>query len=220
MEKLKIKYPIIVEGKYDKIKISSVADAFVLTTEGFGVFKRDEKLAVIKKLAEKSPIIILTDSDGAGKLIRSHICSAVPRDRLIQLYVPQVKGRERRKHSDSAEGYLGVEGMDADIIGNLLLPFADVCADDTCDNACKQSSEAVFIGREITKADFYEDGLTGKENSADMRDRLCALFGLPAKMTSSALLQALRVLCTFEEYKSAVLKISADNCRVNHEKHK
>ncbi len=215
MEKLKIKYPIIVEGKYDKIKISSVADAFVLTTEGFGVFRREEKLAVIKKLAEKSPIIILTDSDGAGKLIRSHICSAIPRDRLIQLYVPQVKGRERRKHSDSAEGYLGVEGMDADVIRNLLLPFADACV-----NACTQNPEAVFKGREITKADFYEDGLTGKDNSADMRDRLCVLFGLPAKMTSSALLQALRVLCTFEEYKSAVREISTEVYGVNSEEHK
>ena len=215
MEKLKIKYPIIVEGKYDKNKISSVADAFVLTTEGFGVFRREEKLAVIKKLAEKNPIIILTDSDGAGKLIRSHICSAVPRDRLIQLYVPQVRGRERRKHSDSAEGYLGVEGMDADVIRNLLLPFADACV-----NACKQSPEAVFKGREITKADFYEDGLTGKDNSADMRDRLCVLFGLPAKMTSSALLQALRVLCTFEEYKSAVREISTEVYGVNSEEHK
>ena len=215
MEKLKIKYPIIVEGKYDKIKISSVADAFVLTTEGFGVFRREEKLAVIKKLAEKNPIIILTDSDGAGKLIRSHICSAIPRDRLIQLYVPQVKGRERRKHSDSAEGYLGVEGMDADVIRNLLLPFADACV-----NACKQNPEAVFKGREITKADFYEDGLTGKDNSADMRDRLCVLFGLPAKMTSSALLQALRVLCTFEEYKSAVREISTEVYGVNSEEHK
>lgn len=215
MEKLKIKYPIIVEGKYDKNKISSVADAFVLTTEGFGVFRREEKLAVIKKLAEKNPIIILTDSDGAGKLIRSHICSAIPRDRLIQLYVPRVRGRERRKHSDSAEGYLGVEGMDADVIRNLLLPFADACV-----NACKQSPEAVFKGREITKADFYEDGLTGKDNSADMRDRLCVLFGLPAKMTSSALLQALRVLCTFEEYKSAVREISTEVYGVNSEEHK
>ena len=215
MEQLKIKYPIIVEGKYDKNKISSVADAFVLTSEGFGVFRREEKLAVIKKLAEKSPIIILTDSDGAGKLIRSHICSAIPRDRLIQLYVPQVKGRERRKHSDSAEGYLGVEGMDADVIRNLLLPFADACV-----NACTQNPEAVFKGREITKADFYEDGLTGKDNSADMRDRLCVLFGLPAKMTSSALLQALRVLCTFEEYKSAVREISTEVYGVNSEEHK
>ena len=230
MEKLKIKYPIIVEGKYDKIKISSVADAFVLTTEGFGVFRREEKLAVIKKLAEKNPIIILTDSDGAGKLIRSHICSAIPRDRLIQLYVPQVRGRERRKHSDSAEGYLGVEGMDADVIRNLLLPFADACISEECPadnaradvrvNACKQSPEAVFKGREITKADFYEDGLTGKDNSADMRDRLCVLFGLPAKMTSSALLQALRVLCTFEEYKSAVREISTEVYGVNSEEHK
>ena len=105
MEKLKIPYTIIVEGKYDKIKISSIADACIITTEGFGVFKSSEKLALMRKLSEKSKIIVLTDSDGAGKVIRSHITSTIPRDRLIQLYIPQVKGKERRKDHASKEGY-------------------------------------------------------------------------------------------------------------------
>ena len=107
MKKLKIDLPIIVEGKYDKIKIKSLFDACVITTEGFGVFKNHEKLALIRKLAAKSKIIVITDSDGAGKVIRSHITSAIPKDRLIQLYTPQVVGKERRKVEASKEGFLG-----------------------------------------------------------------------------------------------------------------
>ena len=124
MEKLRINYPIIVEGKYDKIKILSVADACVIQTDGFGVFKNSERLALIRKLAEREKIIVMTDSDGAGKVIRSHITSAIPKDRLIQLYIPQVEGKEKRKQAPSAEGYLGVEGTEADIIRRLLEPFA------------------------------------------------------------------------------------------------
>ena len=96
MDKLKIIYPIIVEGKYDKIKIDSIADACVIATNGFSLFKSNEKLAIIRKLAEAGKIIVLCDSDGAGKVIRSHISSAVPKENIIQLYTPQVKGREKR----------------------------------------------------------------------------------------------------------------------------
>ena len=93
MEKLKISYPIIVEGKYDKIKLSSIVDGYILTTEGFRIFKNSERMAIIRKLARGSKIIILTDSDGAGKLIRSHITSCVPKENIIQLYTPQIKGK-------------------------------------------------------------------------------------------------------------------------------
>ena len=124
MDRLKIDLPVIVEGKYDKIKIKSVADACVIQTDGFGVFKNHERLALIRQLAQKSKIIVMTDSDGAGKVIRAHITSAIPKDRLIQLYVPQVKGKERRKEAPSAEGFLGVEGTDVSLIRKLLEPFA------------------------------------------------------------------------------------------------
>ena len=194
MDKLKIDYPIIVEGKYDKIKIMSVADAYVLTTDGFGVFNKSEKLAVIRSLANKSPIIVMTDSDGAGKLIRSHITSAIPKDRLIHLYTPAVKGKEKRKIEPSAEGYLGVEGIDAQKIRDLLAPFdsanGDFCAD----------------RREITKLDFFEDGLSGGEDSAKKRDDLAKICGLPPKMTANALLSALNVLYTYDEYKKILKK--------------
>lgn len=189
-EKLKINYPIIVEGKYDRLRILSVAEANVITTDGFGIFKKNEKLLLLRALAERSPIIVLTDSDGAGKLIRSHISSAIPKDRLIQLYIPQIVGKEKRKSEPSAEGTLGVEGIDRDIIHNILLPYSD-------EGAYKRSLE-----HPLTKADFYLDGLSGREDSADKRDALCQRIGLPQKMTPNALLAALKMLYTYEEYLS------------------
>ena len=188
MEKLKIDLPIIVEGKYDKIKIKSIADACVIQTDGFGVFKNHERLSLIRQLAEKSKIIVLTDSDGAGKVIRSHVTSAIPKDRLIQLYVPQVKGKERRKESPSKEGFLGVEGTEIDILRKLLEPFASGVSSDEDEH------------EEITKADMYELGLTGGSDSAEKRDRLSLSLGLPKGMTPNALLAALNVIVTKEEF--------------------
>lgn len=194
MKRLKIDYPIIVEGKYDKIKISSIADACIIATDGFGVFKDSERLAIIRKLSAKSKIILLTDSDGAGKVIRSHITSAIPKDRLIQLYTPQVKGKERRKDHASREGYLGVEGVDADILYELLLPFSS------------GEEEKGAPREEITKADMYAAGLTGGSDSAQKRDELAVSIGLPCKMTPNALISALNVLMTREKFCSKYVK--------------
>ena len=119
IRKLNIVYPIIVEGKYDRQRILSVCEATVLTTDGFGIFKKNEKLALFRRLGERSPLIILTDSDGAGRLIRSHLCSAIPKDRLIQLYIPRIEGKEKRKSEPSAEGMLGVEGMERELLYKL-----------------------------------------------------------------------------------------------------
>ena len=195
MDKLKIDYPIIVEGKYDKIKITSVADAYVITTDGFGVFNKSEKLAVIRSLAKKTPIIVMTDSDGAGKLIRSHITSAIPKDRLIHLYTPAERGKEKRKSEPSAEGYLGVEGIDAQKIRELLAPFESA------------SGEFCANRREITKLDFFSDGLSGGEGSAERREKLAKICSLPPKMTANALLSALNVLYSYEQYKEVLKKV-------------
>ena len=191
-EKLKINYPIIVEGKYDRLRILSVADANVITTDGFGIFKKNEKLSLLRTLAGRSPIIVMTDSDGAGKLIRSHISSAIPRDKLIQLYVPQIEGKERRKSEPSAEGTLGVEGIDREIIYKLLLPYSD-------EKAYEKALE-----NPLSKAELYEDGLSGRDDSAEKRDKLCERVGLPKKMTPNALLAALRMIYTYEEYLELV----------------
>jgi ribonuclease M5 len=185
---LNIPYTIIVEGKYDRLKLLTVCNAHIVTTDGFGVFKSREKLSLIKKLSEARPIIMLTDSDGAGKLIRSHITSAIPQNRLIQLYIPQVEGKERRKEAPSAEGFLGVEGTDAELIRKLLEPFAV--------GVSSEESER----EEITKADFFEAGLTGGSDSAEKRDKFAVSVGLPKKMTPNALLAAVNVIMTREEF--------------------
>ncbi len=192
MEKLKIPFPIIVEGKYDKIKIRSIADACVIQTDGFGVFKNHERLALIRQLATKSKIILLTDSDGAGKVIRSHLTSAIPTDRLIQLYIPKIEGKEKRKSTPSAEGTLGVEGMEAELLRELLAPFANP---DYAERALENP---------LSKLDFYEDGLSGAPDSAKKRDELAAKLSLPDGMSANALLAALKILLSYEEYLALV----------------
>ena len=190
MKKLRVIYPIIVEGKYDKIRLSSLFEAHIVTTDGFGVFNKKEKLALIRALAASSKIILLTDSDGAGKLIRSHLTGAVPKDRLIQLYIPRVEGKERRKDAPSAEGTLGVEGMNNDILRELLLPYTD-------------EGEPIG-GNPLSKTDFYIDGLTGGESSREKRNALAQSVGLPPDMTPNALLEALRLVCPYEKYLALV----------------
>ncbi len=198
LEKIKLSLPVIVEGKYDKIKILSVADATVITTDGFGVFNNSEKRAVIRRLSENG-VILLCDSDGAGKLIRSHLSGIIPPDKIFQLYVPQIKGKEKRKARASAEGFLGVEGISADIIreriNSLISLHPEVCGED------KIHSDA------ITKTDFYFAGLSGGENSAEKRDRLAAEVALPAGMSANALLSALNMIITKGVFNSICGKL-------------
>lgn len=194
MEKLKIPYPVIVEGKYDRLRLLCVMEGQILTTEGFGIFKKKEKLALFRALSKKSPLIVLTDPDGAGKLIRSHITSSLPADRLIHLYIPKIHGKEKRKQAPSAEGTLGVEGMDAALLRQLFEPFSM-----GADGQPPEIAES-----KLSKVDFFVDGLTGGEGSRAMRDALAAKFGLPDGMTPNALLSALRMICSYEDYCRAV----------------
>ncbi len=187
-ERLRIAYPIVVEGQYDRLRLQNVVEAQILTTDGFGIFRKQEKRALLQALAKKTPLIVLTDSDGAGKLIRSHLTSAVPADRLIHLYVPRIEGKERRKRQASAEGVLGVEGMENDLLYGLLSPYAE------------GQTVPPYAQNPLSKTDLYVDGLTGGVDSTARRDALCARIGLPAGMTPNALLAALRVLCTYEQY--------------------
>ena len=195
MEKLNIPYPIVVEGKYDRLRLLCVCNAQIITTDGFGIFKKQEKLALIRKLGSASPIILLTDSDGAGKLIRSHLTSAIPKERIIQLYIPKVEGKEKRKAAPSAEGTLGVEGMEQKLLYDLLAPF--------------ENSERVEMAASnpLSKTDLYRDGLSGAENSAERRDRLAAMLELPSGMTANALLAALKMIITYEEYERLIEKL-------------
>lgn len=198
MEKLKIPYPIVVEGKYDRMKLLAICEGLIIKTDGFGVFKKQEKAALIRALAKKSPIIVLTDSDGGGKVIRNHVSSLVPKDRLIQLYIPRIEGKEKRKSEPSKEGTLGVEGMENKLLYDLLLPFSDT------ENTDAAQKLAEIAQNPLSKVDFYIDGLTGGENSSQKRDDLAAKFNLPTGMTPSALLEALKVTATYDEYLKAV----------------
>lgn len=207
MKKLVIPYPIIVEGKYDRMKLLSVCEGLIIKTDGFGVFKREEKAALIRTLAKRSPIIVLTDSDGGGRVIRSHISSLVPRDRLIQLYIPKIAGKEKRKSEPSREGTLGVEGMADELLFRLLEPFSEGAVN--CEGLGEKTSK--IASNPLSKVDFYVDGLTGAENSSLKRDALAEKFGLPSGMSPNALLEAMRVIATYEEYLEAVGRDICDN---------
>ncbi len=178
MEKLKIEYPVICEGKYDKIKLSSVIDAYIITTDGFGIFKSHEKRALLRKICGGTKVIAVTDSDGAGGVIRGHLKSVLPPDSIINIYIPRVKGKEKRKTSPSAEGFLGVEGIDVRTLYELFLPYS--------------GGEPVRCGG-ITKTDLYLWGLSGGEGSKERREKLCDSLGLPP-LSSNALLEAVNLL--------------------------
>jgi ribonuclease M5 len=182
---MKIKYPIIVEGKYDKIKLDSIVEATVISTGGFGIFNSSELLSLIKQLAQRDKVILLTDSDGGGHLIRSYIKTSIPKEQLINLYVPRVEGKEKRKRNPSKEGILGVEGVGKDVLLKLLEPFSD-------------TSFGKITGG-ITKGDLYRCGLSGGENSSQNRERLLKSINLPHTMSPNAMLSALNVLYTRDE---------------------
>ena len=199
-DKLPIPYPVVVEGKYDKIRLSNIIDAQIVVTDGFGVFRKEEKRLLLRRLAAVSPLIVLTDSDGGGKIIRSHLSGMLPRDRIIPLYIPQIKGKERRKDKPSAAGTLGVEGMEDSLLYDLFLPYASPEAD-----PLERARE-----NPLSKVDFFEDGLTGTADCAARRAALAAAFELPTDMTPNALLAALRVVATYEEYREAVKRLFAN----------
>ncbi|MBQ1519476.1 MAG: DUF4093 domain-containing protein [Ruminococcus sp.] len=177
---IKIDEAVIVEGKYDKIKLSSVIDAVIIVTNGFSIFKDSEKLELIRYYAEKTGIIILTDSDSAGRKIRGYIKGAVGSGRVTNVYIPDIFGKEKRKTKPSAEGKLGVEGVD---VKTILAAFEK--AGVTASQNEKRS--------DITKYTLYELGLSGGKNSSELRERLQVSLGLPRLLSSSALVE---VLCT------------------------
>ena len=194
MEKLIIPYPVVVEGKYDKIRLSNIIDAQIIVTDGFGIFKKEEKRLLLRRLASASPLIVLTDSDGGGKVIRSHLSGILPKDRIIPLYIPQIKGKEKRKEKASAAGTLGVEGMEDSLLRDLFLPYVSTEGD-----PLTRAAE-----NPLSKVDFFEDGLTGGANSTQKRDELAVKVGLPAGTSANALLEALKLLITYEEYLALV----------------
>ena len=185
----RVREVIVVEGRYDKNTVSQVVDATVVTLGGFAVFNDKEKLAFLRRLAEKQGLIILTDSDGAGFLLRNYLKGALPKDRVKQAYIPDVKGKERRKRKGGKEGKLGVEGMSPAV----LLEALRRCGATFEDAAPPERGEA------ITKADLYALGLSGGEGSAERRRRLLKRLDLPEHLTANAMLEALNLLFGREE---------------------
>jgi len=195
-EKIKVKFPIIVEGKYDKITLSSIVDATIITTEGFSIFNNKEKQKLLRRLCAEGAILI-TDSDGGGKQIRSFLSGILPKDKIYHLYIPQIEGKEKRKRQASAAGFLGVEGMNPDVILKLLAPFED-------------GEILEKEGKMITKVDFFQDKLTGFSDSSKRRDMLCEAVDLPSDMTPNRLLEAMNLLYGYEEYKKLISRLFSD----------
>lgn len=201
-EKIKLSIPVVVEGKYDKMKLSQVIDADIITTDGFGIFNNKEKTALIKRLSGNG-IVLLCDSDGAGGVIRRCVMNVVPKEKIYNLYIPKIEGKERRKSAPSKEGTLGVEGMDEELLYELFVKLnSGVTFDGDAGHGEKE---------EIRKADLYEFGLTGAAKSAARRDRLCDEFGLPHGMTPTALVGALNILTDRKGFREAASRIEIDN---------
>lgn len=196
----KVKEAIIVEGNYDKIKLSGFIDGVIITTHGFAVYTNEEFTETIRKMAETVGIVILTDSDSAGIRIRNFVKQKAAGGIVKHAYVPDIAGVERRKRKASAEGLLGVEGMSEEIIMNALRE-AGCTIDDV--------SEVTMSG-DITKADLYMLGLSGGKKSQEMRQKLSHELGVPAKLSANMLLDVVNKLVTYDELVKIVQKISAE----------
>lgn len=192
---LRIKEAVVVEGKYDKIKLKGIIDAPIIETNGFRIFKDKEKQNLIRQLAKKRGLLIITDSDSAGFVIRNFLKGIVKENTIKQCYIPQLKGKEKRKEKPSKEGYLGVEGIsDEEIINAIKRSNATI------------EGENAEPKEEITKNDFFELGLTGRNNSKANREKVLNYLNLPTYLTTNAMISALNVLVTKEEIKEILEK--------------
>lgn len=195
-EKPRVTLPIVVEGRYDKSTLLSMFSATVVTTGGFSVFNSKEKRLLITRLAEAGGIILLTDSDAGGRQIRSFISGILPKERIFNLYIPRVEGKEKRKRAPSRQGLLGVEGMSREVLMRVLEPFIEKGEGDVTPDRRER--------REVTKFDLFVDGLSGSEGAEAKRARLAEALMLPPDMSAKALLEAINLISSYEEYKRIV----------------
>lgn len=197
---VKIQEAILVEGRYDKNTLSQIVDASILETSGFGIFHDKAKMDMLRAIAQKRGLIVFTDADGAGLVIRNHIKSAIDGKYLKHAYIPEIFGKEKRKAAPGKEGKLGVEGMKPETILE-----------------CLRRAGATFLGEEIpvagavTKQDFVELGLSGGKNSAVLRENLAKKLGFPRNMSANALLQAINLLYTAEQLHTFVETLEQEN---------
>ncbi|MCM1300003.1 MAG: DUF4093 domain-containing protein [Firmicutes bacterium] len=198
---IKLKQAVIVEGKYDKIKLSSVISSLIITTEGFGIFKDKEKSALIKELAEKQGVIVLTDSDSAGFKIRNYIKNITQKGKIINIYIPDIFGKEKRKQLPSKEGKLGVEGVPKNILIDAFYK-AGITAENPLNDV--QSH-----GEEITRIMLYDDGFIGRNGSEERRKKLLKKLSLPEMLSTNGLLEVLNAMFSLDEYKTAVSELDS-----------
>ncbi len=189
---IRLNRPLIVEGRYDKSKLSSFVEGIILTTDGFGIFSHPEKLALIRRLAEKNGVAVLTDSDTAGFRIRGYLKGAVGPEKIVHVYIPDIYGRERRKTRPSREGKLGVEGIERSTLERALRRAGVVCGE--------EAAETV----RVSKAQLYAWGLSGGADSAAKRRRFQRRLGLPENLSANALCEILGDLCSMETLEALV----------------
>ena len=197
---VKIKEAILVEGRYDKNTLSQIVDAPILETSGFGIFKDKKQMALLRQVAEKRGLIVFTDSDGAGFVIRNHVKSAIPGKYLKHAYIPDILGKEKRKAAPGKEGKLGVEGMSREIILEALRR-----------SGATIDGEESGSAHQITKQDLMELGLSGGADASAKRLALLKKLDLPEHMSPNAMLQALNLLLTLEELTNIVQTMESDN---------
>ena len=197
---VRIREAIVVEGRYDKNTLSQIVDAPILETSGFGIFKDKKQMELLRKVAKLRGLIVFTDSDGAGFVIRNHLKSAIDGRFLKHAYIPDIPGKERRKSAPGKEGKLGVEGMSPEII---LQALRRAGATIEGENAPSRNS--------ITKQDLMELGLSGGANSAEKRRKLLQKLDLPEHMSANAMLQALNLLYSLEELTAVTAGLEQDN---------
>ena len=189
MEKINVQEVIVVEGKYDLNKLKQMIDGIIVTTDGFGIFHNNEKMELIRRMGEKRGVVVLTDSDGAGFVIRNHLKSCLPKHLVKHAYIPDVQGKESRKRTHSKEGKLGVEGMTPSVILDALKKAG----------ATIDGKSAMMSGT-LTKADLFSMGLSGTYNSTENRKILISALNLPEKLSPNALLDVLNAMYGRDEF--------------------
>ena len=197
---IRLQQAVIVEGKYDKIKLENIVDALILPTYGFGIFKDNSRMNLIRRLARTRGIILLTDSDSAGFLIRSHIAGSVQEGKVYHAYIPDIYGKEKRKDAPSKEGKLGVEGVPEQVLLEALRRAGVV------PEAGERPLPDEAAGR-ITRADLYEDGLSGGADSRQKRRALAAALDLPERLSTGALVDVLNRILDYSEYKRLIAEL-------------
>ena len=197
---IRVKQAIVVEGRYDKNTLRQLVDAPIIETNGFGILSDREKLQYLRRVAEERGLVILTDPDGAGFVIRNYLKGALPKDRVLHAYVPDIAGKERRKRAPGKEGKLGVEGMSREV---LLAALKNAGAELDGESA-EPAAEA------ITRQDFYDVGLTGGANSRERRKAFAHMAGLPEHMSTGALLDAVNLLMDREHFYQLCGELSND----------